>query len=107
MFAGSEEEEADLVAYGPLVRTLARDATHFSGPVYLINGDSHEYRENKPLGKDSRWPSTYGVPVLENLTRITVDGADKATDYLRVTIEPYYVPVLEWTRIPFREDQPR
>jgi hypothetical protein len=106
MFAASEEED-DVVPYGRLVRTLAREASQFSGPVYLINGDSHAYRQNQPLGKDSRWPSIYGVRPVDNLTRITVDGADNATDYLRVTIEPYYVPVLEWTRIPFSEDLPR
>jgi hypothetical protein len=107
MFAGTSTAEADLAPYRPLVRTLARNAAGFSGPVYLINGDSHEYRESQPLAKDSRWPATYGVPAVDNFTRITVDGADNATDYLRVTIEPYYVPVLEWTRIPLREDNSR
>jgi hypothetical protein len=105
MFA-TPEKDMDLLAYGPLVRTLARNAARFPGPVYLINGDSHEYRENRPLADDSSWPKVYGVPAVPNLTRITVDGANHATDYLRVTIEPYYVPVLHWTRTPFQE-QPR
>ena len=100
MFAGSAPARATK-AYSAVVRRLAREASAFDGPVLLINGDSHSYVEDKPLDRGSPWLSAYGVRPAGNLTRITVDGDTNATDYVRVTAEPYYVPVLKWTQVPF------
>jgi hypothetical protein len=50
----------------------------------------------------SPWLSLYGVgQPVPNLTRITVDGAENATNYLRVTVNRRGPQVLSWTKVPF------
>ncbi|CAA9420184.1 MAG: putative transmembrane protein [uncultured Propionibacteriaceae bacterium] len=101
MFAPSFRVTADARPYSTIVSTIAEEAADFSGPVYLFNGDSHEYVSEQPLAKGSKWLTTYDVPAVENLTRITIDGDRNHTNYLKVTIRPYFTKVLAYTRVPF------
>jgi hypothetical protein len=93
---------ADWYAFQPIVQAIAREASAFHGPVYLFNGDSHQYNSDQPLAAGSKWLSFYGVsqPVT-NLSRVTIDGSTAVNNYLRVTIDPHSKDVLSWTRVPF------
>jgi hypothetical protein len=94
--------QSDYSAFTPIVRTLAQRAAEFEGPVYLLNGDSHQYNADHPLAPGSSWLSFYGVDTAaDNLTRITIDGATGVNDYLRMTVNPRSSPVLTWERVPF------
>ena len=93
---------ADYYGFQPIVKAIAREATAYGRPVYLFNGDSHLFNADHPLAAGSAWLSFYGIgQPVPNLTRITVDGSDNATDYLRVTVKPHGPEVLTWTRVPF------
>jgi hypothetical protein len=90
MFDGtvSDPRPADYSAFRPLVQAIVDEAERFDGPVYLFNGDSHEFTQDRPLAAGSRWLSFYDVQgAADNLTRVTVDGADRAeSDYVKVTV---------------------
>jgi hypothetical protein len=93
---------ADYSAFQPIVRVIAQESAQFRGPVYLFNGDSHVYNDDKPLAAGSTWLSFYGVDtVAPNLTRVTIDGSTGVNNYLRVTVDPHSPEVLSWTRVPF------
>ena len=93
---------ADYYAFQPLVATIAREAADFDGPVYLFNGDSHDYHVDRPLAAGSSWLEFYGVAgPVSNLTRVTVDGAADVDNYLKVTIHPRGRQVLSWQRVLF------
>lgn len=88
-------------AYQPIVQALAREARDFGGPVYLFNGDTHRYAQDRPLQGGSPWLEFYGVrDVVPNLTRVTIDGAENATGYLRVSVGRGD-EVLTWRTVPF------
>jgi hypothetical protein len=93
---------ADYYAFRPIVAAIAREAAAFRGPVYLFNGDSHVFNVDNPLGAGSTWLSFYGLsrPVA-NLNRITVDGSNNATNYLRVTVHRHGPQVLSYVKVPF------
>jgi len=93
----------DISAFAPLVQTLVDEASAFSGPVYLVNGDSHVYNSDFPLAAGSPWLTTYDVTgSADNLERITVDGSSNNKDWLRVTVNrPGAEKVLSWQRIPY------
>jgi hypothetical protein len=94
---------ADYFAFQPIVAAIAQESAAYGGPVYLINGDSHVFNSDKPLGSGAPWPSFYGLTKpVDNLTRITVNGSDMADDYLKVTIASRRTPVLSWVRVPFK-----
>jgi hypothetical protein len=98
----TDPEYADYFAFTPLVRALAEEASDFRGEVYLLNGDSHVYNSDRPLGRDSGWPAFYGVAEpVDKIERITVDGSDNNDDYLRVTLHPRKRDVLTWERVPY------
>jgi hypothetical protein len=93
---------ADYYAFQPIVAAIARESAAYKGPVYLFNGDSHVYNSDKPLGAGSTWLPFYGVSQpVPNLTRVTVDGSDNATNYLRVAVNRRGPQVLTWTKVPF------
>lgn len=93
---------ADYYAFKPIVAAIARESANYKGQVYLFNGDSHVYNSDNPLGAGSKWLPFYGIiqPVA-NLARITVDGSNNATNYLRVTVNHRGPQVLTWTKVPF------
>lgn len=74
--------------YRSTVAEIARLSRDFGKPVYLINGDSHEYNSDDPLAAGSRWLGVYGQEPVPNLHRITVDGDNKANNYLKITVGP-------------------
>jgi hypothetical protein len=61
------------------------DAT-FDGEVLLLQGDSHQYIADNPLG-------------LPNFNRIVVHGATLPFEYLRLTIDPRDPGVFSWERV--------
>ena len=79
---------SDYSAFKPLVQAIVDESRRYAGPVYLFNGDSHRYRDDRPLASGSKWLGFYGVSgTAANVRRITVDGSDKGeTDWLKVTV---------------------
>ncbi len=94
---------SDISAFQGLVQTLVDESSAFDGEVYLVNGDSHVFNDDKPLAAGSDWLNTYGVTgSADNLTRLTVDGSSNNKDWLRVTINrPGAGQVLSWERVPY------
>ena len=72
----------------PLVQALIDESRRFHGRVYLFNGDSHRFRQDRPLAAGSPWLGFYGVRhSADNLGRVTVDGSDLGeADWLKVTV---------------------
>ena len=66
-------------------RVAARTAA-FEGEVLLLQGDSHEYVADNPLG-------------LPNFTRIVVHGERLPFEYLRLTIDPRDAALFSWERV--------
>jgi hypothetical protein len=93
---------ADYFAFQPIVDAIAQESAAFRGPVYLFNGDSHQYNDDQPLAAGSKWLSFYHrTAAVPNLHRVTIDGSSNANNYLKVTIDPHSPKVLSWTRVPF------
>jgi hypothetical protein len=61
-------------------RELARQAIDFGRQVVLVNGDSHVFREDKPL------TDALGVP-LQNFTRVQTFGSDQ-NHWVSATVDP-------------------
>jgi hypothetical protein len=91
----------DFSAFAPIVQAIVDEASAFDGPVYLFNGDSHIYNEDKPLASGSSWLSFYGVTgSADNLTRVTVNGSSLGEKgYLKVTTHSVGTP-LTWVTVP-------
>jgi hypothetical protein len=83
-----------------IVTTIAQRSASFNGPIYLFNGDSHVFKEDRPLGEGSRWLTVYNVTPVSNLRRITVDGSTGVNNYLRIVVTSG-PEVLSWTKVPF------
>lgn len=66
---------------------IADRTSAFDGEVLVLQGDSHEYRADNPLG-------------LDNFTRIVVHGETLPFEYLRLTIDPRHRDLFSWTRVP-------
>lgn len=101
MFSPLSNSPADQTPYRPIVQTIAEETLRFGGPVYLFNGDTHEYVTEQPLVRRSKWRDIYDVPTVENLTRITIDGDRNHRNYLKVTIRPHFSKVLVYDRIEY------
>jgi hypothetical protein len=84
------------------VQKLAAKSIAFGKPVLLINGDSHLYEADQPLADHTAVNSTiYGVTQdVPNLTRVTVNGSNNATEYLRLKIDLASPGVFSWARVP-------
>jgi len=91
---------ADYFAFTPVVAAIAQESRNFRGPVYLFNGDSHVFNQDKPLAAGSKWLSFYGLTApVPNLSRITVEGSTDVDEWLKVTIDKHNPAVLTWQRI--------
>jgi hypothetical protein len=102
MFFGVPDE-ASASAFRPLVQAIAQGAAGFDGPVYLLNGDTHVYERNNPLAAGSPWLAFYGLSgPVQNLTRITVEGAAGVDEYLRATVDVHDPAVVVFERVPLR-----
>lgn len=93
---------ADYSAFRPLVQAMVDEARDFDGPVYLLNGDSHQFTQDRPLAAGSRWLSFYGVRgSANNLRRVTVDGAELGEEtWLKVTVQQHGREALTFEKVP-------
>ena len=66
-------------------RIAARTAA-YDGQVLLLQGDSHQYTVDNPLG-------------LANFTRIVVHGESLPFEYLRLTVNPRDPALFSWDRV--------
>lgn len=69
-----------------VVDRIADRTAGFDGEVLLLQGDSHGYSVDNPLG-------------LDNFTRIVVHGATVPYEYLRLTVDPRRESVFSWERV--------
>ena len=70
-----------------IVDRIATRTAAFDGQVLLLQGDSHKFVADNPLG-------------LPNLTRIVVHGATLPFEYLRLTVDPHDPQLFSWERVP-------
>jgi hypothetical protein len=93
---------SDYSAFKPLVQALVDESRRFHGPVYLFDGDSHVFNQDRPLAAGSSWLRFYGAKHgADNLQRVTVDGSDLGeADWLKVTVTADDEHPLSWQRVP-------
>ena len=98
----TDPQLSDYSAFKPLVQTLIEESRRFRGQVYLFNGDSHRFNQDRPLAAGSPWLSFYGVKGhADGLRRVTVDGSDLGeADWLKVTTHPRGREVLGFEQVP-------
>ncbi|GAB4099842.1 hypothetical protein [Sinomonas halotolerans] len=105
MFDPGYQDGWQIDAFTPFVQALIEESEAFGGPVYLFDGDSHSYHEDRPLAEGSVWLERYGVEgSADGLQRVTVDGAAGVDNWLRVAVAPNALrdgDVVSWQRIPY------
>lgn len=69
-----------------IVDRIAERTAGFGGEVLLVQGDSHVYLADNPLG-------------LENFRRIVVHGETLPFEYLRLTVDPRAPVLFSWERV--------
>lgn len=80
-----------------IVQAIAAQSRSFGKPVFLINGDTHGYKSDKPLTSPT-FLSYYGIAgSVDNLSRITIKGG--TTEWTKFTVTTA-ASVLQWQRIP-------
>ncbi|WP_166784444.1 PKD domain-containing protein [Cryobacterium sp. TMT1-2-1] len=98
MFAPGADGSTYRTAFQSLVKTIAAESLSFAKPVFLVNGDTHNWASDKPL-MSSTWRSYYGVAsAVPNLSRITVKGGTSEWTKFTVVAD---AAVLKVQRIPF------
>lgn len=75
-----------LSAQQAVVDRIAARTGAFKGEVLVLQGDSHTYLADNPLG-------------LDNFTRIVVHGETLPFEYLRLTINPRNPDLFSWERV--------
>jgi Calcineurin-like phosphoesterase len=104
-FSGPNDAPSQYDHFTDLVQALAKEAQTFHRPVLLLNGDSHEFVDDRPLAADAPayQLSMYGLAKpADNLRRITVNGSTTPChEYLRLTIDPTSASVFSYTRVRF------
>ncbi len=73
-------------AQDEIVERIGARTAAFDGEVLLLQGDSHEYVVDNPLG-------------LPNFTRIVVHGETLPFEYLRLTVNPVRGQLFSWERV--------
>ena len=82
--------------FDPIVSRLAARARAFRRPVLVLQGDSHEFKSDRPLARGS---PIHGVSTrAPNLTRIVVQGED-SSEWLRLHLDPSSAEVFSWDRV--------
>jgi len=76
-----------LSAQQAVVDRIAARTAEFKGEVLVLQGDSHTYVADNPLG-------------LDNFTRIVVHGETLPFEYLRLTVNPSSRDLFSWERVP-------
>ena len=79
-------DPAPASAQQAIVNRIAQRTKSFDGQVVLLQGDSHSYKTDNPLG-------------LPNFTRIVVHGETLPFEYLRLTINAHDDALFSWERI--------
>ncbi len=69
-----------------IVTRIAARTAGFAGQVLLLQGDSHQFVTDDPLG-------------LPNFTRIVVHGETLPFEYLRLTVDPGVAQLFTWERV--------
>jgi hypothetical protein len=97
-----DPQVSDYSAFRPRVQALVDESRRFRGPVYLFNGDSHRFNQDRPLAHGSTWLSFYDVKgSADDLRRVTVDGSDRGeTDWLKVTVHQRGPEALTFEQVP-------
>lgn len=72
-----------------IVDRIAARTAGFDGQVLVLQGDSHTYLADNPLG-------------LANFTRVVVHGETLPFEYLRLTIDPQASTLFTWERVQVR-----
>ncbi len=101
----ASDPAAARAAFGPIIKAIADGARTSGKPVYILNGDSHSYKQLNPLAPGSAWLGVYDVAPVSTLTQVTVEGAATVHEFTKVTIQ---APVavrkgfapLTFTRVP-------
>jgi Calcineurin-like phosphoesterase len=104
LLAAASANPETVSGFRKIVQAIVEETNNFDAPVYLINGDSHVFAENKPLAEGSPWLDIYGQPAADDLQRVTVDGSANATNYVRFTVAGNSADgadVLNWEKVPF------
>ena len=98
----TDPQPAAYSAFRPLVQAIVEESGRFRGPVYLFDGDSHVFHQDRPLARGSQWLDFYRVSGrADRLLRTTVDGEERGTHtYLRVDVAPRGREVLRMERVP-------
>jgi hypothetical protein len=98
----TDPHPADYSAFRPLVQALVDESRTFHGPVYLFNGDSHRFNQDRPLAAGSPWLDFYGAKhSADNLMRVTVDGSDLGeADWLKVGVHRHGPELLTFQQVP-------
>jgi len=91
--------------FTPIVQELAKQTADFGGPVLLLNGDSHQFIDDRPLADPSR-PQNLSIYGLEeevpNLQRITVNGSTTPChEWLKLTVSPSASHPFAYQRVEF------
>jgi hypothetical protein len=93
---------AHLSNYRPFVQTLANLSLQFGRPVLLLNGDSHNFKAEKPLATPTdALGSIHQTQAVPNLTRIVVEGSGVGRHWLRLTIDPSSKDVFTWYNVTY------
>lgn len=106
LLAAASANPDTMSGFREIVQAIIDETNSFDAPVYLINGDSHVFAENRPLAEGSPWLDIYGQPAADDLQRITVDGSANATNYVRFTVAGNGADgadVLDWEKVPFSQ----
>jgi class 3 adenylate cyclase len=107
LLAGAVKDPESVSGFREIVNVLAEEANRFDGAVYLVNGDSHVFAEDRPLAGDSAWLDVYGRQAEAGmLQRITVDGSANATNYVRFSVAPNSAAganLLTWEKVGYRQ----
>ena len=105
LLAAATADPDIMSGFREIIDALVKETNDFDAPVYLVNGDSHIYAEDQPLGGDSPWLQIYGQDTAaDDLQRITVDGSANATNYVKFTVaanSDATGDILSWTKVPY------
>jgi hypothetical protein len=104
-FSGPNDDPDSYDHYTAFVQALADRASAFAKPVLLLNGDSHVFVDDRPLGAQAPayQKAMYGLTEnVPNLRRITVNGSTTPChEWLRLTVDPRSNPTFDYDRVEF------
>ena len=85
-FVGDNESAS---GFASILDRLGQRAAAFEHPVLLLQGDTHAFLTDAPF------------PGAPNLTRVVVQGAETANEWLKIRVDPSSPEVFSWQRIGF------